>query len=347
MRKEPKAGELGKNALLGSFFSFVVWANMSARSSFMYFVIGNLVIMSALLTRNMPKVNVAPGMDKRKVATWSSMAFKTAVALTLAIGGSTAIISSALLAALPIPTPAKAKAVMILSLLSNCYFTAFYEVFEEKGKNGWRWAKAQENALPADVEAKLADQVYGENRLYDLYDYSYDPQIDDYPPQPKYIDEVQGNEPAADRGGGSGELDEDASKEHFESWKKQRKDARRPPVEDAPPEAKWVGGKEGLYVKNVPTWLSSAYKQNVLKANQWRDKPQKYAKDTSEFEPIPGPFGFRDKRPEWMEIFGTGVWEEKVTASRRAARAFGSYRKTMWKIDKQVVLLPCDGADKA
>lgn len=41
-----------------------------------------------------------------------------------------------------------------------------------------------------------------------------------------------------------------------------------------------------------------------------------------------------------------GIWEEKITASRKAARAFGSYRKTMWKIDKEVQLQPCDGADK-
>ena len=100
-----------------------------------------------------------------------------------------------------------------------------------------------------------------------------------------------------------------------------------------------------MYVKNIPNWLNSAYQKNVLQANAWRSKPFVFIKDTTEFEPVPGPFGFRDKRPQWLQIFGTGVWEEKITASRRAARAFGSYRKTMWKLDKQVVLRPCDGVE--
>ena len=99
-------------------------------------------------------------------------------------------------------------------------------------------------------------------------------------------------------------------------------------------------------MSNVPTWLTTAYKAHVLKANRWRDTPTKFIKDNSEFELIPGPLGFRDKFPEWLSMFGTGVWEEKTTLSRKAARAFGTYRKTMWTVDPKVVLLPCDGADK-
>ena len=97
-----------------------------------------------------------------------------------------------------------------------------------------------------------------------------------------------------------------------------------------------------MYVTNVPGWLSKAYKANVLKANAWRDVPSKYKKDTTEFEPFEGPLGFRDKTPSWINLFSSGVWEEKTTVSRRAARAYGSYRKSMRNIDKEVVLLPCD-----
>ena len=344
--KKPAQAELTKNVLIGAFFAFVVWVNQGARSAFMYYVIGNLATMSSLLTRNMPKVNVAPGMDKRKVATWSSNAFKTAVAMTLACTLGTAFTTLLLTAVLPLSLDAKLKAAMIASSLSSAYFTSFYEVFEEKSKNGWRWAKAQEGMLPADMEARLAQEASGiAGKNGDMYDYNYDPQVDDYPPQPKYVDEVRGPG-GGDAATAAGELDEGESKEHFEKWRQFRKDSRRPPVEDAPPETPWVGGKAGMYVSNVPTWLSTAYKANVLKANKWRDKPARFIKDSSEFELIPGPFGFRDKCPEWFDLFGTGVWEEKITTSRKAARAFGSYRKTMWKIDKKVVLLPCDGADK-
>ena len=48
MRKEPEKPELTKNVALGAFFSFVIWVNQSARSSFMYFVVGNLAILSSL-----------------------------------------------------------------------------------------------------------------------------------------------------------------------------------------------------------------------------------------------------------------------------------------------------------
>jgi hypothetical protein len=44
--------------------------------------------------------------------------------------------------------------------------------------------------------------------------------------------------------------------------------------------------------------------------------------------------------------FEPGIWEEKLTACRAAVMEFGTYRKTMWKLDKKVKLKPCDGADK-
>jgi len=150
----------------------------------------------------------------------------------------------------------------------------------------------------------------------------------------------------AEQQGGAGDVDESESAEHFANWREQRKDARKAPIMEVEPETPWVGGKKGMYVQNIPTWLTNAYQANVLKANKWRGKPTKFVKDTSEFEPIEGPVGFRDKRVEWLDLFGSGIWEEKITASRKAARAFGSYRKTMWKIDKEVELQPCDGADK-
>jgi hypothetical protein len=342
MYKKPAQSEVVKNLSLGGFFSFVIFSNTGARSAFMYFVIGNLAIMSSLLTRNMPKVTAAPGMDKKKVVSWSSNAFKTALAMTLSCTIATALSTVTLLSLLPVPLAVKLKSAMIASMLTTSFVTSYYEVFESKGKGGSRWAKAQEGTLPADVEAKLAKEVYGSgNKADDLYDYEYNPQIDDYPAQPKYVDELKPVE-----AGGSGELDEGESLEHFEKWRQWRRESRRPPVEDAPPETPWVGSKEGMYVTKVPTWLSTAYKANVLKANNWRDKPARFVKDNTEFELITGPFGFRDKFPEWLKMFGNDVWEERTSQSRKLARSFGTYRKTMWVIDKKVKLLPCDGADK-
>ena len=341
----PKTSEITKNMLFGSFFAFVTWVQQG-RQSFMFMVVGHLIILSSLLSRNMPRQQITPGMDRNKrVASWSKNAFKTAAAITILFSMAAASIAGVLVAVLPVAHLIRLKLVMMSCLISTSYFASYFEVYEEKSKNGWRWKKALEgNTLSAEDQAKLADQVFGESRdLNDKYKNNYDPEIDDYPPLPKYLDELENSEPLTQ--GGSGELDEDDAKKHFDAWSLVRKEARRPPVEDAPPETPWIGGKAGMYVKNVPSWLNSAYQKNVLGANAWRGKPLKFIKDNTEFEPVPGPFGFRDKRPQWIQLFGTGVWEEKTTASRRAARAFGSYRKSMWKIDREVLIKPCDGVE--
>ena len=340
--KKPSSNELVRNLGLGAFLSFVTSQN-SGRTTFNYCLVGNLLMVSALLTRGMPKKANKPGMARSKPATWSSNSFKTAIAITLFSSLLVASIVAFLTSLVPMSVDLKTKLILCLSLMFTSFSTSHFEVYEEKSKNGWRWTKAMEGTLPEDVEAKLAEQVFSSNKeMVDLYDYAYDPEIDDYPPKPKFVDDLQEKTIS----GGSGELDEIVELETYEKWKIQRKEARKPPVEEAPPETPWIGGKAGMYVKNIPTWLESAYKKNVLRANKWRDLKAKYVKDFTEFEPLEGPIGFRDKRPGWLDLFGTGVWEEQTTASRRAARSYGTYRKTMYKLDKKVVLLPCDGADK-
>jgi len=48
-------------------------------------------------------------------------------------------------------------------------------------------------------------------------------------------------------------------------------------------------GKAGMYVKNVPSWITNAYKKNVVKASKWRSMPAKFEKDTSgDVKPIMG-----------------------------------------------------------
>jgi hypothetical protein len=347
LSKKPNPADITRNMVLSAFFSFIIYSNAQVRAAFMYFVIGNGALMSALLTRGMPQIKAAPGVNKRKIVNWSSSSFKTASGISLLVFiFPTALLTFSTLSLFPVSNAVKAKAAMIAALNSHAYGSSFFEVFEEKSKNGWRWAKAMEGSiLPEDIQKTIASKVFEtDKKQNDRYDYLYDPQIDDYPPVPKFIDDLPEN--IAKQGDGSGDHDEGVALQAFEQWKIERKNARRPPVEDVPPETPWVGSKEGMYVKNVPTWLSTAYDKNVLGANKWRGKPQRYKKDTTEFEGVEGPFGFRDKRPDWLDLFGTGVWEEKTQASRRAARSYGTYRKSMFKVDNQVVLQSCDGADK-
>lgn len=340
LKKTPKSQkEVYKNVGIGAFFSFILFANSNARVARMYWALGNLALMSSLLTRNMPEVKTMPGMDKRKVVSWSQNAFKTAVAVTLLHGVASFMASTLLTLPLPISAGAKIKAVAIISLISTGYYTSFYEVFEKKDENGWRWKRAMDGILTSDEQAKAA-QMSENEKLSSMYDYYYTPDVDDYPPRPKYVDEVEKPEEMIQ--GGASELDETSAKLEFDEWKDRLKESRRRPVTDVAPETPWVGSKKDMYVANIPNWLTKAYKANVLKANAWRDVPNKFAKDFSEFEPFEGPLGFRDKSPAWIDLFSAGVWEEKVAVSRRAARAFGTYRKAMRNIDKEVVLQPCD-----
>jgi hypothetical protein len=338
----PKKSDVLRNMALSSFFSFVIWVNARVRSSFMYFVIGNLAIMSFLLTKNMPKTKPMPGMDRKRAITWSSNSFKTAVALTLM-----SVLfygSSTLLVTMPfdITKSLKLKLAMIVAIMSTAFTTSCFEVFEDKNKNGWRWEKAI-NTVSSETKSQLSNSI-GTVEMNDKFEFAYDPHVAEFPPKPKYIDEVEGVDPLEKRS--DNEHDEKESKLHYETWMADRADARRAPIESAPSDAPWLGSKPGFFSNKVPSWLSKAYVQNVRKANVWRMQKPKFKKDTSEFELVDGPKGFRDKRPEWLNMFGDGIWEEKVTVSRRAARAFGAYRKSMWKVDPKVVLQKCDGADK-
>ena len=344
LRKPPQQGEIRRNLAVSAVFAFITMLNARARMAFIYSFIGNIAIMSILLTRNMPQLNVPMGMDRNHVVNWSQTSFRTAMGVTFLHAISAGLTFAGFLAALPLTLSLqfRLRTSMAFSVIAAAYFTSFYEVFEEKSKAGWRWKRAVKGILSDEVQERLRQQVYGEGTnggvpLTQEYEVDYDPQVDDYPPLPKYMDEVDGS-------GGKTIDPEDV--EHYNKWFQDRRDARKPPIEDAPSEAPWLGGKPGLFVKNPPKWLTAAYKKNILKEHSWRDLPAKFEKDYTEFEPIVGSVGFRDKAPEWLEMFGSGIWQDKITVSRSAARAYGAYRKTMWKIDKEVKLLPCDGADK-
>jgi hypothetical protein len=346
LKKYPSLRERNRAYFLGIFFSFVVCLNASARSSTMYYVIGNLALMSALLSRGQPSMEQKPGQPRRQPASWSKQSFKSALAIQLlaSVPASLAVLlvtalvpalrNSATLASM------RLKAAMTAGLASAAILTPQYEVFETKAKAGSRWRKAMAD-IQAVHEQELSDQI-DQHRKEETYDFVYDPHVDDYPPAPKYIGETESTMP-----GGAQELDEDEQQQDFVQWKEERKNSRKAPVEHVEPEEPWVGSKRGMYIDKVPEWLGDAYERNVLNANQWRGKPSVFIKDFSEFSvEVAGPVGFRDKKPEWMGAFGTGVWEEKTQQSRKAARAFGTYRKTMHKLDPEVVLQKCDDAAK-
>lgn len=108
LKINPPLSEKTRSLALGSFFAFVVWANMSARSAFMYFVVGTLINLSMLLGRNMPQGKFVPG-QRRQVGTWSKNAFNTAVAITAMFSISSALGGFAVSCLLPIDFSFRAR----------------------------------------------------------------------------------------------------------------------------------------------------------------------------------------------------------------------------------------------
>jgi hypothetical protein len=188
LKKTPKTSDLISNVGIASFFAFVVSANSRARSSIMYWGLGNMALISSLVTRGMTVTKQMPGMGggRKKVGSWSKNAFRTAVAITLLYTVASALGMSILLFPFPLGD-GKGKLIAILSLISAGYFTAGYECFEKKGENGWRWKASMDGIVSNDESIVAATKDIIE--LKDKYDFTYNPDVDDYPPQPKYQDE--------------------------------------------------------------------------------------------------------------------------------------------------------------
>ena len=251
LRKDPVKNEIPRNFVVAAIFAFITMTNARPRMGFLYSFLGNVAIMSILLTRNMPKIDVPLGMDRRRVVNWSNNAFNTAVAITALFAVPSALATFGLCSLLAMSAIVKARIAMAASIFGAAYFTAFFEVFEEKSKNGWRWKKAMEGTLTEDTQERLRREVFGKENSSDLFDFAYDPQVDEFPPQPKYVDErdmlIFGPKKTADGAdskqkdqGGTGDVDEDEANEHFQNWREQRKDARRAPIMDVEPETPWV-----------------------------------------------------------------------------------------------------------
>jgi len=128
LRKDPAKGDMTRNLLVGTIFSFITLSNARVRMAFLYSILGNVAVMSILLTRNMPKLDVPPGMDRRRVVNWSDSSFKTAVAITLLFALPTGLLAMLLCALTPLPTIMKARLSLASSIMGSAYFTAFYEV---------------------------------------------------------------------------------------------------------------------------------------------------------------------------------------------------------------------------
>ena len=129
---------MARNLGVSAVFSLITMINARARMAFIYSCLGNIAVMSILLTRNMPDVKVPLGMDKNKVVSWAPSSFKSAVSVTALFSLSTVLVLSTLLTIVPttLTMSQKLRIIMAGCVLGAGYFTSFYEVFEEKDKDG-------------------------------------------------------------------------------------------------------------------------------------------------------------------------------------------------------------------
>jgi hypothetical protein len=200
LKIKPKKDELSKSLGFSAFFSFVVWANQGARSAFMYYLIGNLVTMSMMLQRGMPKMKLIPG-QRRQVGSWSSTSFTTALCLSILFTVPVFLITFFTSALIPgLTVTGRGKAGMIVSLFAHSFLGSQFEVFEEKSKNGSRWRKAIKGYLEPHLEAKLNEKIFSKQSYDSYYIFPYDPEVDEAPYKPRYLDELPGALPLTGQG---------------------------------------------------------------------------------------------------------------------------------------------------
>lgn len=363
LKKGPTTGELIRNMAIAIVFALLSARARNVRFSFYFGIAGLIMNTSILVMRGAERFMGPrrPGYERAKVVTYSMASYKTALAISVLYGLAGLIPSFLLLKASPVKATTSniLRLCMPIAILVSGYFSSFYEVYEDKKNAGWRFKRVMRGSANDEISKRLKSKVFGDAEggpFSEVYDYDYDPDIHDYPETPKYADQVQrhalkGEESEAPvknaAASGTGFLDEEESTELFDKWYKERKDTRKDPIDEAEPDSPWVGGKKGMYPANVPEWLDSAYKKSNVKASKWKGKKSKYEreKDMAEEVVFYGPYAFRDKTPDWVQSLESEIWQEKVVASRSVARDYGTYRKSMFKIDKDVKLTKWDGVE--
>ena len=116
---------------------------------------------------------------------------------------------------LPITLDSKFKTAMFFQYARRFLLFLFFEVFEEKKVRMVEMAQSPvEGELPDDPTKELTKGL-APTELRDLYEYEYDPEVAEYPREPKYIDEVDGSGDPTLAGGG-GEIDEPSEQAKFD-----------------------------------------------------------------------------------------------------------------------------------
>ena len=351
LRKKPGLFELVKNVLLVAPFVWAVGKGTGdVWNKLGFSLIGHTVLIVALVLRGRPWNTFSTFLAKEfypfestamRTALWTNLLY-TGVAFT-----TVSTLTSLFLTAFDFNT--RFSTTLSATLLASCLAASIYEVYEPRERDGWRWEHFMElEEGMGSLTGTPSGSPAAAESLTQLYDFAYDPEVDD--------DQAAQRDASLLLANG---MDPDAvseiesSQKHYEDFRRQVQASRKAPIDydENNLEAlnELIGAQPGFLLpeKDIPDWMHEAYDQHVTGKADWQQVPRVQRID--QFTPDEdikhiGPKFFRDKRPKWMaELSPESEEVDPDEETRKLARQYGTYRKAMYKVDKEIVLDPSDG----
>lgn len=356
IRVQPSRQDMFTSLAAGTIFAFISYSNQRLKGALKFAVLGQATLFSMLLTRGTrapagsaqrPGPSPAPkglpfALHTIQLALFYSLS--TALATTAGARAVLELLSRVFFSAVKLTVETKWQTSLAISVLLSSFLLAYLQVQEDRNAVGEKWRRAMSGLPSSQASAHWSSQLQAQERLAvtEMYDYPYDPDQDD-------DKMIVGEGQAADKPSSSMGNADDPEAEHrlkYEQWKKERDEQQRQRTTSITLDEKQIGVRKGLLESKAPKWLKDVFLQSEVTKTPWKRAVKPVEKKTEQKFSVEGPMGFRDKTPAWLEPFDGFIWEETTVVNRRAARAYGAYRKCMWKLDPEVRLLPCDGADK-
>jgi len=220
---------------------------------------------------------------------------------------------------------------------------SYFEVFEDAKDPGSRWKKAQSLSSKVDLDSALLELSIEDAEKTEPYDFEYEPDFDDFPgTSQRYQHDMDLIYYPEKKDGITRELYNPEDEKHYKDWKIAMKDMQIPPLMPKDVNDAFVGAEGTFFAKTASKSVKRSYLRGSRQGSKWKNIEQVY-KSELEKTPITGPPGFRDATPNWIK----DVLEKSVRSdgsrSPERKREFGTYRRSMWKIDKDIEPLKADG----
>jgi hypothetical protein len=352
--KKPTPKDRSKAYLVAILTAAINFVQASGRSGLFFYIIGHLMLASVMIGRGQKEKAYVPGMPKRdENGKWSTMSFRTSVALMgifMAAGYSISVLTSLILPFRPLRTR---RFYLGMSALLSGYWSTFFETFEPREQNGARWRKSLEDAYKKEL-SKFEYKPKNDGNITQVYEFEYDPIVEDFPPRPVYEHDLFFSNVTSERDDPDASLqkfveEEDlkAAKFKVDSAHLRKKPMRIRDVKNSVDD--FLGARKNVNKFKFREGLRDAYKLvwGVEKLfNKYSRKPEgNYLeeKDYSEFEPITGPFGFRDVPPEAVLRYITKPpYLTDDMEAIRSGKSFGVWRRAMRNIKPDIELKPGD-----